>query len=347
VNPQDFIAKSTEGVIFDARSPAEYAEGHIPGALSLPLFSDEERAEVGTCYKQHGKAKAVRLGLEIVGPKMASLLHRADVLAGDKDIYLHCWRGGMRSGSLSWLLKTGGKTVHLLDGGYKAYRTWMYEQFERPFKFTVVGGMTGSGKTEILQELQGIGEQVIDLEGLANHRGSAFGAVGKGLQPSVEHFQNLLHHAIQQLDLSRTIWVEDESQHIGKVWINQQFFVQLKSSPLYVVDRPLNERVEHLCRIYGEANNEEFNAIFQKIGRRLGGQHVKSAVEAIDAGNLASAAEIALTYYDKSYRYMLDKRKLVAVATIDASGMTPADVAHELITLNQERIRGKSEVNQS
>ena len=178
--------------LLDVRSPAEFEQGHIPGAINVALFTNEERARVGTIYKTQGKDEAVLEGLRIVGPKMASIVEQALELAPERKLKVHCWRGGMRSGSVGWLLRQAGFSVEVLNGGYKAYRQKVLQELANPFNFVVVGGPTGSGKTHVLKALQNSGEQVIDLEGLAHHRGSAFGHMGLEEQPSSEYFENLL-----------------------------------------------------------------------------------------------------------------------------------------------------------
>jgi tRNA 2-selenouridine synthase len=335
LTPETFYQNLKQGLLLDTRSPAEFEHGHIAGAVSFPLFSDEMRAEIGTLYKKEGKDKAVRRGLEVVGPKMVEFVDEAKILSGGRDIFLYCWRGGMRSSSMQWLLQTAGLKVHRLEGGYKAYRTWMYEQFEKPATFITVGGLTGSGKTEILKELATQGEQIIDLEELAAHFGSAFGNLDAHPQPTTEHFQNTLIEQLYQLDHSRPIWVEDESQHIGKVWINDEFFKQIKSCPLVIVQRSNDDRINHLCSMYAGAEKDDLIDGFERISKRLGGQHVKAAVECIEEGNFGNAAAIALNYYDKSYNYMLEKRECPKY-TQEAAGLSAQDIAAQLIQRKKE-----------
>ncbi|NBW62949.1 MAG: tRNA 2-selenouridine(34) synthase MnmH, partial [Synechococcaceae bacterium WB4_1_0192] len=169
------------GPVVDVRAPAEFAQGHIPGARNLPLFSDEERAAVGTTYKQQGRTAAVQLGLELVGPKLAALgqsLSSWSSEANGQPLRLHCWRGGMRSGSVAWLADSLDLPVLLLEGGYKAYRRWVLEQLLLPWPIHLLGGRTGTGKTDLLLALERRGVAVLDLEGLAHHRGSSFGNLG-------------------------------------------------------------------------------------------------------------------------------------------------------------------------
>ena len=182
-------------------------------------FDDAQRAEVGTLYKQVGREAAIERGLELIGPRMATFVREAralfDAAPHRRPIHLYCWRGGMRSGSLSWLLRTAGLPVVLLEGGYKAYKQTLPEFMGRDWPLIRVGGYTGSAKTAVLEELTRAGEQVVDFEGLACHFGSAFGNLRRHAQPSSEHFRNLLAEALTQLDPDRRIWVENESRRIG------------------------------------------------------------------------------------------------------------------------------------
>jgi tRNA 2-selenouridine synthase len=181
----DEFLRLTEKIPFvDVRTPSEFSKGHIPGAINIPLFSDEERSVVGTVYKREGEREAVLKGLSFVGPKMTAMLDRGIDLAGNKrQLGVYCWRGGRRSASMAWLFSQGDIKCSLLAGGYKNYRTHVLDEFGKERNIIIVGGMTGSGKTEILKEIDLMGEQVIDLEGIANHRGSAFGAIGRPPQP--------------------------------------------------------------------------------------------------------------------------------------------------------------------
>ncbi len=299
---------SDQYMLFDVRSPSEYMNGHMPEAVSLPLFSDEERAEVGTAYKQESPEKAMQLGLAIAGPKMSGIVQQVVAESAGRRIVLHCWRGGKRSGSVGWLLDFAGLPVSVLSGGYKSYRTFQRHWLEStPLQLVILGGKTGSGKTELLQELRRRGEQVLDLENLANHKGSAFGWIGEEEQPSTEQFENNIFEVLRWLDPSRRIWVENESKAIGRVVIPEALWVKMKAAPLVHLEVPLSVRVQKLVDIYAAGDvTESLATSFQKISRRLGGQHVKAALEALHNRNFHSAAEIALTYYDKTYYYGLE-----------------------------------------
>lgn len=316
--PDIFLTQQAQCLVWDVRSPAEFAAGHLPGAVSVPLFSDEERAQVGICYKQKGGPQAVELGLELVGPKMASWVRQARQARGTGgSIGLYCWRGGMRSGSMAWLLEQAGFDVSLLLGGYKAYRHYVRAVLERPWRLHVLGGHTGSGKTELLHHLAEAGAQVIDLEGLARHKGSAFGAIGQPEgQPRIEHFENMLAGQLLTKDASKPIWVEDESQTIGQVFIYKPFYDQMEAAPLYCLQVPLADRVARLVADYAQGPEADLAAAIQKIARRMGPQHAQTALAALKTREYAHVAELALAYYDPCYDHALTRRPNPPVAFI-------------------------------
>jgi tRNA 2-selenouridine synthase len=331
--PEEFFREAARCPVFDVRSPAEYAKGHIPGAFSLPLFSNEERREIGLLYKQSGRQAAVLRGLEIVGPRLTDYVLRVRSSTPSGKILLHCWRGGMRSKSLAWLLEQAGYRVGLLSGGYKAYRRLVRATFERPFRLLVLGGMTGSGKTEILQLLAEKGEQVLDLEGLARHRGSAFGAMDDGGQPMVEQFENETCAVLDSFDPGRVIWVEDESRRIGQVTINEALFRQIRSATVVRIHVPRELRVERLCRDYGQVPKSRLAAAVDNISKRLGGERTGQVLRALDEGDYVRAVHAVLDYYDKTYLYGISKRNPAAVVDLDPTPADPADIADALIRL--------------
>lgn len=307
ISTEEFLNLSKTIPTIDVRSPGEYDHAHIPGALNLPLFSNEERAEVGTIYKQRGRVKAVQRGLEIVGPKMSQFSKFALALDSQK-VLIHCWRGGMRSSSMAWLLETLGIECYLLEGGYKSYRNYVLKSFEKGLKIVLLGGFTGSGKTDLLTILKDSGEQVIDLEGLANHKGSAFGSIGLPPQPSNEMFENLLSQVIIATDSERFVWIEDESRNVGKVFIPEKLWLQMRKAPLIRIESSFEERLERLVRDYATEDSKRLEESIAKIEKRLGYDNCKFALEACREGNLKRAAEICLIYYDKAYASQLNNR---------------------------------------
>ncbi|MFZ0406970.1 MAG: tRNA 2-selenouridine(34) synthase MnmH [Cyanobium sp.] len=323
----EFLAR--EGPILDVRSPAEFAQGHIPGAISLPLFDDAERAEIGTLYQQHGRQAAVTRGLALVGPRMADLaIALQGTPAGTAPLRLHCWRGGMRSASVAWLARQLDLPVLLLEGGYKAYRRWVLDLFERAWPLRLLGGRTGCGKTELLLALQGLGVAMVDLEGLAHHRGSSFGALGLPPQPSSEHYENRLAAALSRLDGARAIWLEAESSQVGRCRIPAGLWRQMRAAPVLEVQRPIEQRVDHLVAIYGIQNPQALAEATRRIGKRLGPQRLAIALEAIDQGDWATACRQMLDYYDRCYDHELGQHR---VSTVELGRLGPALAAQELL----------------
>lgn len=306
VEVEAFLAGA--GPMLDVRSPAEFAQGHIPGACNLPLFDDAGRAEVGTTYKQQGRQAAVLCGLALVGPRLeamaAALAERAAASPG-QPLRLLCWRGGMRSASLAWLAGQLDLPVLLLEGGYKAYRRWVLALFERPWPLRLLGGRTGTGKTDLLLALADRGVAVVDLEGLAHHRGSSFGALGMPPQPSSEHYENRLAMALRALAGAEEIWLEAESVQVGRCRIPIGLWRQMKAAPALEVQRPLAPRLAQLVRIYGVQDPEQLAEATRRIARRLGPQRTAVALEAIAAADWTAACRQMLEYYDRCYDHDL------------------------------------------
>lgn len=318
VDPPVFLELARSLPIVDTRSPAEYLSGHIPGAINIPLFNDAERDAVGKAYKQRGRRAAVLEGLEYVGPTLASKLTSAIKTAPGGELLVYCWRGGMRSDSMAWLFETGDLRPTLLEGGYKSYRNHILDQLAIRRKTLVLGGMTGSGKTDILQILEQRGEQMVDLEMIASHRGSAFGSLGQGNQPSTEHFANLLFDRWRDLDFGRTIWLEDESRNIGSVFLPELFWNNMQSSPVLAIMSSISTRLPRLVRDYSLFPPDELIASVKRISKRLGGDRTADAVKAIETADFAKAAEITLTYYDKAYLYSLHRRDKELIHTLQS-----------------------------
>lgn len=323
------------GVILDARSPGEYEQGHIPEAISFPLFDNEERAQIGTCYKQQGQELAVELGLAIVSPKLVQLVQAAKKLAPDRHVRLHCWRGGMRSGSMAMLLEAAGMKVALLENGYKAYRRWVRSELAKPKAIVTLGGMTGTGKTALLQSLANQGEQILDLEALANHRGSSYGSLGLPAQPTTEQFENLIAMQWMKMDHQRPVWVEAESRRIGACRVPEEIFLQMMESSVIQVERSQAERIAILLEVYGAAKPEELIAATERISKKLGGQNAKSVIEYIQQGQLAPAIAIVLAYYDKAYRFDLQRRN-VPIHSVEVTGLSIEESVNNLIQKSQK-----------
>lgn len=322
------------GPILDVRSPGEYAQGHLPGARSLPLFSDDERAQVGTCYKRQGREAAVELGLELVGPKLVSLVRQTKAWSTDEagvgnSVRVHCWRGGMRSSSVAWLLETAGLSPVVLEGGYKAFRRWVRATLSETKPIISLGGMTGTGKTQVLSALAAQGEQVLDLEGLAHHRGSSYGSLGLPPQPTNEQFENRVAMAWSRFTSQQPIWIEAESRRIGSCRVPDELFQPMLQASVVQIMRSPEERIALLADEYGEADPAELIAATERIRKRLGGLRTQQAIDAIHQGDLSTAIALVLSYYDRTYRYDLDQRH-VPVKEIDVTGIDPEQAAVRL-----------------
>jgi tRNA 2-selenouridine synthase len=334
---KEFVDLSESIPIVDVRTPSEYKRGHMPGASNIPLFNDDERARVGTVYKQQDQLSAIMLGLDIVGPRMSDLLKKGLKVAGSgRKLLLYCWRGGSRSESMAWLFSTGGIECIVLEGGYKAYRNFVLQELACPRKMIVLGGLTGSGKTAILAELSQMGEQVIDLEGLACHKGSAFGALGQPGQPSSEHFENLLFEALGKTQPEKRIFVEDESHNIGSVNIAHSFFERMSNSKVIALMPDMQTRLPRLREEYGVYEADQLINSVEKISRKLGGLKTAGAIEAIRANDLDSAIEIVLGYYDRTYRYGLSQRQEGQVFFLEEPSDDPYDNALKVKKLADE-----------
>ena len=359
INIEYFLELSKHYTVIDVRSPAEYKHAHIPGAYNLPLFSDEERAIVGTAYKQESREIAIKHGLDFFGPKMKSMLEDVERILDlrlqnadlnnnkseienlkSKIVLLYCWRGGMRSGAVSWLLDVYGFKVYTLIGGYKKFRTRVLETFKLPFDLKILGGYTGAGKTEVIKELEKAGEHVIDLEDIAKHKGSAFGNIGMPAQPTQEMFENVLSMRLRtlryesnnspnsnpQLIINHSpIWLEDESQRIGLINIPNDLWHIMRRSPLYFLEIPFEERLKHIVEEYGCFDKEKMIDAILRIKERLGGLEAKKAIEFLNEDNTIESFRILLKYYDKWYTKGLHNREYIIslLHIVNCNSVTP------------------------
>ncbi|MBL7746603.1 MAG: tRNA 2-selenouridine(34) synthase MnmH [Chitinophagaceae bacterium] len=361
IDIEEFLELSKLHPVFDVRSPGEYDHAHIPGANSLPLFTDQERKVVGTAYKQQSREQAIKLGLDFFGPKMRPMVESVEskseiqnkkyesaastnpVPPTSKIVLVYCWRGGMRSGAVSWLLDIYGFKVYTLIGGYKKFRNYVLDTFRLPFQFNILGGYTGSGKTELLKVLQERGEKVIDLESIAKHKGSAFGNIGMPKQPGQEMFENLLSCELRAVSSEQntespkapfrrfggSIWLEDESQRIGQVNIPHDLWKTMRQSPVFFLDIPFEDRLKHIVQEYGQLDKEKVAEAIGRITQKLGHLNAKTAISLLYEGKTSESFDILLKYYDKHYFKSLHNREGInsLLQTVDCKSVIPENAA--------------------
>ena len=367
IHIEQFLELAKQHPVIDVRSPGEYNHAHIPGASSLPLFTDEERKVVGTAYKQQSREQAIKIGLDYFGPKMRKMVEDVETLCSQQlavntsnqtklptanCVLVYCWRGGMRSGAVSWLLDMYGFKVYTLVGGYKKFRNYVLDTFKLPLQLKILGGYTGSGKTELLKTLQQNGETVIDLEGIANHKGSAFGSIGMQEQPGQEMFENLLNcqfrsaicqsvtlkSAPNTQQRTPAIWLEDESQRIGQVNIPHELWKNMRQSPVYFLDIPFEERLKHIVQEYGKLDPEKVIDAITRISQKLGNLNAKTAILLLKEGKIAESFDILLKYYDKFYFKSLHNREGInsLLQTIECKSVIPENANQLLIHSRQQ-----------
>ena len=330
LDTEPFLAR-TEMPLIDVRSPGEYAEGHIPGAINIPVFSDEERALVGTSYKQKGRQQAISIGLDLVGPRLRALSDRAVQEASEGRLRVYCWRGGMRSAAMAWLFELSGIKCFALHGGYKAYRRLALTESGNIPRLIVLEGATGSGKTEILLRMRQSGEQVIDLEGLASHKGSAFGGIGQPGQPTTMQFQNEIYQTLRAFERQRRIWVEGESMYIGKVCLPEGLWHAMNRSPRILIEVDRRVRARRLASEYGSADVEKLIQATRRIAGKFGGDRCRQVEELILGGELEEAAYNLLDYYDRTYQHSRESNKTGPSFISSCKGIDPNADCSEII----------------
>lgn len=331
INIDAFLELAATLPVMDVRSPSEFIHAHIPGAYSLPLFSDEERKIVGTQYKQEGRQPAIKTGLDFFSVKMRPMVEAAEIYIRNfapqnNTVLVHCWRGGMRSAAIAWLLDLYGFKVYTLSGGYKAYRNHVIEQFGKNYCLQVLGGYTGSGKTGILKQLEQQGQAVIDLELLAGHKGSAFGGIGQAVQHGQEMFENVLAGELMKHS-ETSFWVEDESQRIGLVNIPQAFWKSLRSKPVLFIDIPFEARLQYIHREYGSLDKAALIDAIARIQKRLGPAEAKAAIQCLQDNDHMGAFRILLKYYDEAYLKSLNSRENIS-SRIKTVSFAQVDIIH-------------------
>ncbi|WP_303722014.1 tRNA 2-selenouridine(34) synthase MnmH [Malonomonas rubra] len=304
-------------LLVDVRTPAEFAEATIPGAINVPIFSNEERVEVGTLYKQRGKGRARKFGIELVAPKIPALLEQVEeVRRGHRGpVIVFCWRGGMRSLAMTSFMNLAGIHARQLIGGHKAFRTLVCSYFEKQQwpPIYVLRGLTGVGKTQVLHRLAEQGFPVIDLEGLANHRGSAFGALGLEPQPGQKRFEALLWDRLQQLESSAYLVTEGESLHIGRLLVPKRFHQAMQEQTSLWLKASLNFRTRIILEDYPAIDRlrEQFEQPICALKERLGNKVIKQLLDLLHAGEWEELVyELMVHYYDPLYMHTLPEKRI-------------------------------------
>lgn len=314
---QALVLRDKGALLVDARSPDEFAEATIPGAINVPILDNAERAEVGTLYKQVGKRQARQRGVEIVAPKIPAMIAQiANQQAGtSQPVVVFCWRGGMRSLALTQFLELAGTPARQLSGGHKGFRRHVLTYFEQGVwaKFLVFRGLTGVGKTHYLHRLAEKGYPIVDLEGLANHRGSAFGNLGLPPQPNQKMFESLLWDELRKVPHDGYILAEGESRHIGRIALPARVYQTLQVEKSIWLNASLEARVRNILADYPAVDQlkEEFTKPIRALKDKLGNETMNRFLLLLEDGNWSElVSELMVVYYDPLYRHTLPERRV-------------------------------------
>ncbi len=316
--------------IIDVRSPSEFAEDHMPGAINLPVLNDVERATVGTMYVQESPFKARKIGAALVARNAARHLEESLLsMEGGWKPLIYCWRGGQRSGAFTTILRQVGWRAEVVEGGYKAYRKRvqraLYEEDFLP-KVVLLDGNTGTAKTDILAALAMRGVQVIDLEGLANHRGSLFGARAGG-QPSQKAFESALARVLARLDAARPVVVEAESSKIGQIVVPPKLWAAMRAARRLEIQAPLAARATYLAHAYADVieDRERLAKVLDKLRTYHAAEVIERWHGLADTGEMeALAAALMDEHYDS--RYGKARAEKTDITTLDVAGLGASDI---------------------
>lgn len=324
-----FHDKSLWDEIIDVRSPAEFEDDHIPGAINLPVLDNDERARIGTEYKQISSFHARKSGAAVITQNISThLTHHFATKDKNYQPYLYCWRGGQRSQSMATILGAIGWRVSVLEGGYRSYRRSVLQgigNLSGDLKIVLIGGLTGCGKTRLLKFLEMMGEQTVDLEHLCNHQGSALGAIPDFPQPTQKYFESLLYNTIGKFDAQKTVWVEAESHRIGQIRIPPPFWEAMKSGRFIEINAPLEARASYLVQSYPQYEDDSV-ALMEDLSsarRFVQSPAWKEVGEFVRQENwLEAASAILRNHYDPAYtsssrKWFRSPEKIVNMARID------------------------------
>jgi tRNA 2-selenouridine synthase len=329
-NIKEFL--ESEHPVLDVRSPGEFEAGHIIQALNLPLLNDKHRHLVGMCYKKKGKEAAITLGYQLVDPLRESILEQATLLGPGGKVRMYCARGGLRSNKMAEFLDMKGYEVTVLKGGYKAYRNHVLGLIRSFRHIILLSGHTGSGKTEVLQELRKLGCQVLDLEGLANHKGSAFGALGNNEQPVSGQFHNMIFQILRNYHPEKPLWIENENITIGKVCLPNELWENMLTAKGYEIVLPVEERVAFILKHYGHFDRLSLVRCVNSLSKRLGDEDCRKLCSLIEEGDLAPVVERLFSYYDKAYEHGREKRKCQEFVKLQFDKLNPVEIAGFLLS---------------
>jgi tRNA 2-selenouridine synthase len=331
VRAADVASLAPFDAVIDVRSPAEFAEDHVPGAISLPVLSDAERAEVGTIYVQESRFRARRIGAALIARNVAGHLETALAdKGGDFKPLVYCWRGGQRSSAMAIILAEVGWRTAVLAGGYKTYRRHVKARlYDEPLsaRFVLLDGRTGSGKTEVLTRLRARGLQTLDLEALAEHRGSVFGGLPGRPQPSQKLFESRLLSALEALDLTRPIVAEAEASKVGERMVPPSLWEAMQAAPRITLAAPLAARASYLARVYADvvSDRAQFDAAIARLPVYPGRKALAAWRDLADAGDLeALASELMQLHYDPAYDRAARKEPHAHLALIEFPDLSEA-----------------------
>ncbi|PLX77264.1 MAG: tRNA 2-selenouridine(34) synthase MnmH [Desulfuromonas sp.] len=321
-------------LLVDVRTPAEFAEATIPGAINIPIFSNEERAEIGTMYKQVSKQDARMRGIELVAPKIPEFIRAVQAAAEGRavPVVVFCWRGGERSRAMTSFLEFAGIPARQLEGGHKAFRRHVLEYFEKPEwgRLLVLRGMTGVGKTTLLHRLADAGYPVIDLEGLANHRGSAFGNLGLPPQPGQKMFESLVWDELRKISRDGYVLVEGESRHIGRVALPKNLHDAMQVETSIWLNLDLDRRVECILDDYPARDDlrDAFEPPIRALKERLGKQRVEEMLALLHDGQWQQLVrELMVDYYDTLYRHTFPEQRIELEVDPETGTLAPLEEA--------------------
>jgi tRNA 2-selenouridine synthase len=353
ITPENLNAlKNT--LVIDVRSPGEHEAERIPNSVNVPLLSDVERAEVGTIYKEQGEMVARRHALKMISPKIPLFIERVDELRQHGNaVVIYCWRGGMRSESVASVLSIAGIDCFRLTGGYKAWRGQVVADFENdayPFQPAVLHGLTGVGKTEILAALATRGQQVLDLEAIANHRGSVFGGLGLGSQPTQKNFDAALWQHMRAIPPNSVVFLEAESRKVGSVRLPDCVLKRIEGDRSILVTGSVQKRAERIAADYlhpSRSPETELGrglALLDRLKERLGGKLVLQLKDLIAAGEILEAVKVLLVdYYDPLYSRQIERN---APFELEVNGDDVEAAAEQIAAWSETRFRRKVTVPQ-